>query len=83
MFDYKVMIEMILKNLINDYVKKNSSPSNNTTVRLDDDVRKRLEEISNATNLSASDIMRTAIADYLERADKSGVITIPIPPKKK
>jgi predicted transcriptional regulator len=47
-------------------------------VRLPKELRDRLDRIARAAKLSASDLIRLAVAEYCDSVEKRGTLTIPI-----
>ena len=48
-------------------------------VRLDPDIRARLENVTSATTMSAGKIIRTALEQYLDKVEREGGVYMPIP----
>lgn len=53
------------------------------SVRLPDDLKKRVEKVADAARLKPSDLIRMAVEEYCNEVERSGKITISYDPKKK
>lgn len=53
-----------------------------TSVRLSDELTKRLNNIAQTTGFRPSDLIRRAVQKYCDEIEKAGAITISLEPKK-